>query len=171
LIVLEMRIVRIRIIFNRVLYSELQNDRRVFRKTGRFFFVYIVTHKQMFLSPRATQLNALRGLPSHGTVGRHPGLISVQFCIQTSLFICHGVNKRKPSCFFKNTSIVLQLAGMWSSSDIINHPGDFIDVSEPSSSACACGAGIHRRIFGGRLGICNRPPVVSKRMDSKEEVG
>ena len=28
-----------------------------------------------------------------------------------SLFTCHSINKKKPSCFFENTSIILQRAG------------------------------------------------------------
>jgi hypothetical protein len=34
-------------------YSELQNDRRVFEKTGLYFFVYTVTYKQRYLNSKS----------------------------------------------------------------------------------------------------------------------
>ena len=38
-------------------YSALQNDRRVFRKIGHFFSIYIVTHKQRFQAQNSTEIN------------------------------------------------------------------------------------------------------------------
>ena len=95
-------------------YSELQIDRRVFEKTGLFFFVYTVTYKQRYLNSKSD--GDQNRVSMDGAVGRQT-TESAQLSGprgQKPLFMCHGVNKKNLSCFSKNTSIVLQLAVMFS---------------------------------------------------------